>query len=207
MARGALRNYVARERERSKASLIAEPVRSPQFGWMSLDRAGAGLRSARRIRPCGIPCAGPDQDGTRDSGRKIPEREIFDALAKVLGNPQGRRYAITLGYDLRLDMHLVPARRQSISASATPAAITYVHGDSWRPADRHKHLAQLFRLSPQESRLALCLGATEQPRRICLHQSWIERFAPCLFCTRFWPGYEHSTDCRALLHLVRPLAG
>ncbi|HEX7853529.1 MAG TPA: helix-turn-helix transcriptional regulator [Sphingobium sp.] len=162
--RGALRQYVALERERFKASLIAEPVRRLEFGWITLDGAGQVLdhdpRGAAVLAESGV--LGVTKAGRLTAHKKPLEREIFDALAKVAGNPQERPHAITLSHDPWLDMLLVPARRQSISASATPAAIAYVHGDSWRSADRHEHLAQLFRLSPQEARLALalCRGMT-----------------------------------------------
>jgi DNA-binding CsgD family transcriptional regulator len=39
-----------------------------------------------------------------------------------------------------------------------PAAIAYVHGDSWSASDRCEQLAELFSLSPREAQLALALS-------------------------------------------------
>ena len=55
-------------------------------------------------------------------------------------------------------MLLAPVRSRSISARGAPVAIAYVHGDSWRSSDRCEQLAELFALSPSESRLALALS-------------------------------------------------
>lgn len=162
--RGTLRQYVALERERFKASLIADPIRRLEFGWITLDGAGQVLdhdaHGTTILETSGV--LGRTRTGRLTAQSKRLEREILAALVQMAGNPQSRPHAITLSHDPWLDMLLVPARRKSISASATPAAIAYVHGDSWRSADRHDHLAQLFRLSPQEARLALalCRGMT-----------------------------------------------
>jgi DNA-binding CsgD family transcriptional regulator len=63
-----------------------------------------------------------------------------------------------LSRDPWLDMLLVPAGRNSISAKSVPAVVAYVHSDSSLSADRCEQLAQLFDLLPSEARLALALG-------------------------------------------------
>lgn len=162
--RGSLRQYVALERERFKASLIAEPVRRLEFGWITLDASGLVLdhdpQGASVLATSGV--LAKTKSGRLKAKGSALEKEIFQALAQIASNPQSRPYALTLSQDPWLDMLLIPARRKSISASATPAAIAYVHGDTWRSADRYDQLAQLFRLSPQEARLALalCRGMT-----------------------------------------------
>ncbi len=162
--RGALRLYVALERERFAASMTAEAVRRLQFGWLTLDQAGQVLdcdeqgalvlSNSRVLRR--------SASGRLQATPMELEREIFLALDRVVESPQGRPSAITLRREPWLDMLLVPARRRSISARATPAVIAYVHGDSWRSEDRCEQLGELFALSPGEARLALalCRGMT-----------------------------------------------
>ena len=65
---------------------------------------------------------------------------------------------MVLSRDPWLDMLLVPASRNSISAKSVPAVVAYVHSDSSLSADRCEQLAQLFDLLPSEARLALALG-------------------------------------------------
>jgi DNA-binding CsgD family transcriptional regulator len=157
--RASLRQYVALERERFQASLTAEPVRQLEFGWITLDAAGAVLdcdeQGAKVLRESGV--LGRNARGRLTAHMRELEREIFEALERVTSTPKARPYAITLCREPWLDMLLAPSRAKSISAKATPAAIAYVHGDSWRLQDRCQQLSQLFRLSPQEARLALAL--------------------------------------------------
>ncbi|MFA7585246.1 MAG: helix-turn-helix transcriptional regulator [Novosphingobium sp.] len=159
----AFRNYVALELERYNASLIAQAVRG-MFGWITLDPAGLILGHDEQ---CGRLLANGEYLRRTSSGRlaakDVPlEREIYAALARILANPSSRPQAITLSRDPWLDMLIAPARRKSISVKTPPAAIVYVHGDNWGTADRLEQLAQLFRLSPGEARLALalCRGMT-----------------------------------------------
>lgn len=162
--RGVLRQYVALERERFEASLTAEPIRQLQFGWLTLDRAGHVLDCDKQgdsvLSQSGVLSRGPG--GRLTASPMKLERQIFQTLRRVADNPLSRPHAVPLSRDPWLDMLLVPGRRKSISAKATPAAIAYVHGDSWRSTDRCEQLAQLFGLSPQEARLALalCRGMT-----------------------------------------------
>lgn len=159
----AFQNYVAIERERYGASLTAQAVRG-MFGWLALDafgtivdadEQGTGLLTASGI----ISRASSGRLVVRDLSL---EREIYAALAAMASDPGARPQAITLSRDPWLDILIVPAHRKSISVKTPPTAIAYVHGDSWRNADRQEQLAQLFRLSPGEARLALalCRGMT-----------------------------------------------
>jgi DNA-binding CsgD family transcriptional regulator len=159
--RGVLRQYVALERERFGASLIADPVRRLRFGWLTLDRLGHVLdyddQGATVLTHSRV--LGRTSNGRLTAHSAQLEDEIFDALQHVIDDPHSRSYAIPLSRDPWLDMLLIPAPAHCkwMSAKTAPAAIAYVHGDSWRSPDRCEQLAQLFRLSPQESKLALAL--------------------------------------------------
>lgn len=158
--RGALRNYVALERERFMASVAADAVRRLHFGWIALDadglildsddQAAVMLADARVLhrRPNG-------QLGVRSPAR---EREIRAAIRALAAHPQGRPRAIPLARDPWLDMLLTPARRKPMSAKLQPAVVAFVHGDSWNGPDRSVQLAELFGLTPGEARLALALS-------------------------------------------------
>jgi DNA-binding CsgD family transcriptional regulator len=158
--RGVLRQYVAMERERFAASLTAEAVRRLQFGWLMLDRGGHVLdcdeQGALVLSQSGV--LSRSATGRIAARPANLEREIFQAIGRVVDDPQGRPRAITLNRDPWLDMLLTPARGKFVSARATPAVIAYVHGDSWRSTDRCDQLAELFALTPGQSRLALALS-------------------------------------------------
>lgn len=160
MLRGALRHYIALERERFIASVTAEAVRRLQFGWITLDRAGHVLdcdeQGALVLASSGVLSRGAT--GRLAARPAELERDIFLAVSRVAEAPQSRPRAITLRRDPWLDMLLTPVRRKSIGARSTPAVIAYVHGDSWRSSDRCEQLAELFGLAPSEARLALALS-------------------------------------------------
>jgi DNA-binding CsgD family transcriptional regulator len=158
--RGVLQLFVAMEQKRFAASLTAEAVRRLQFGWLTLDRTGRVLECDERGQ---LVLSESGVLSRRINGRLAArparlEREIFQALKRVADDTKSRPRAITLSRDPWLDMLLVPARGKSATAKAHPAAIAYVHGDSWRSADRCEQLAELFDLSPREARLALALS-------------------------------------------------
>ena len=158
--RGVLQTYVAMERERFAASLTADAVRRLQFGWFTLDRMGQVLdadeQGALVLASSGV--LRRNANGRLAAESPAMEREIFAALARVTDRPQSRPSAITLSRDPWLDMLIVPARGRPISAAQTPAAIAYVHADSWRSEDRCARLAEVFALTPSEARLALALS-------------------------------------------------
>ncbi|MBB5687818.1 helix-turn-helix transcriptional regulator [Sphingobium boeckii] len=162
--KGVLRQYVALERERFEASLTGEAARRLQFGWLTLDRAGTVLdcdsRAAQVLAQSGV--LSRSTTGRLTCSTPELEREIREALSHVVANAASRPRAITLSRNPWLDMLLVPADRKSISTKAKPAAIAYVHGDSWSSVQCRDQLAELFRLLPREAEiaLALCRGMT-----------------------------------------------
>lgn len=158
--RGALRNYIALERERFSASVAADAVRRLHFGWITLDAAGQVIetddQAARMLGEGTVLRRGVSARlGARDLAM---EREIHHAIQALAGKPQGRPRAISLSREPWLDMLLLPARRAPLSAGPKPAVIAFVHGDSWIAADRCEQLAELFALTPGEARLALALS-------------------------------------------------
>jgi DNA-binding CsgD family transcriptional regulator len=162
--RGVLRQYVALERVQFEASLTGEAVRRLKFGWFTLDSTGRVLdcdqQGAEVLSHSGV--LRRSRSGRLAAQTQELEQEILRALGRVASNPGSRPRAITLSRDPWLDMLLLPAERKSISAKAAPAAIAYVHGDSWASAECRDQLAELFRLSPREAEmaLALCRGMT-----------------------------------------------
>ena len=158
--RGVLQTYVAMERERFAASLTADAVRRLQFGWFTLDRMGhvldADEQGALVLASSGV--IRRNAEGRLTASSPAAEREIFAALGRVADRPQSRPGAITLSRDPWLDMLIVPVRGRPISAAQAPAAIAYVHADSWRSEDRCTRLAEVFALTPSEARLALALS-------------------------------------------------
>lgn len=162
--RGVLRQYVALERLQFEASVTGEAVRRLQFGWITLDSAGRVLdcdpQGAHVLSHSGV--LSRSRSGRLVAQPQELEQAILLALGRVASNPASRPRAITLSRDPWLDMLLLPAERKSISAKAAPAAIAYVHGDSWGLLECRDQLAELFRLSPREAEmaLALCRGMT-----------------------------------------------
>lgn len=162
--RSALRFFVELERERFNASLTAESARRLHFGWLLLDRSGYVLdcdeQGAHILQASGAIRQQPN--GRLSATPSKLEKEILQNIKRIADDVRSRPYAITLSHEPWYDMLLLPTRRKSISVKAAPAVIAYIHGDSWKSADRCEQLAQLFKLSPQESRLALslCRGMT-----------------------------------------------
>lgn len=158
--RGALRNFVALERERFNASVAGEAIRRLHFGWFTLDAAGRVLEAdalgAEILSMSSILRRGVN--GRLSARPAELDREIVAAVRELAADPRSRARAITLSRDPWLDMLLVPTHRQSISAKPNPAVIAYVHGDNSPSADRCEQLAQLFALTPSEARLALALS-------------------------------------------------
>lgn len=158
--RGVLQLYVAMERERFAASLTAQAVRRLQFGWITLDRSGRVIdcdeQGALVLSSSKVLSRGPN--GRLMAVPRDLERDIYTALDHVVQSPTSRPRAITLNREPWLDMLLVPAGRNAATSSQAASAIAYVHGDNWGSSDRHEQLAELFGLSPRESRLALAIS-------------------------------------------------
>jgi DNA-binding CsgD family transcriptional regulator len=160
MLRSVLRLHIAMDHERYAASLTAEAVRRLRFGWLVLDRYGNLLdmddQGAAVLANSGV--LSRDPTGRLRAKPEELERKIFLALNHFGENPKSRARAITLSRDPWLDMLLIPAGSITISAKVPPAAIAYVHSDSWLSADRCEQLAELFGLSPSHARLALAIS-------------------------------------------------
>lgn len=97
-------------------------------------------------------------------------------------------------------MLLVPADRKSISTKAKPAAIAYVHGDSWSSVECRDQFAELFRLLPREAEIALALCRGKTIAEVALD------LGLTLGTTRnYSKTISAKTDARGLPDLVRPV--
>ncbi len=158
--RSVLRSYVALERERTSAALAGDAIHRLNFGWITLDAAGHILEADPRghhiLAESGVLHRGTQGHLKGETARQ--SQEIIAAIKAIAGAANARPRAIVLSRDPWLDMLLVPASRNTISAKSVPAVVAYVHSDSTLSADRCEQLAQLFGLLPSEARLALALG-------------------------------------------------
>lgn len=158
--RGALRNFIALERERFSAAVAGEAIRRLRFGWFTLDAAARVLEcDAQGAQALSASTVLRKTSGGRLAVRPAElEREVLAAVRAVAADPRSRPRAITLSRDPWLDMLLVPVHRPAIAAGPSPAVIAYVHGDRQPSTDRCEQLAQLFGLTFSEARLALALS-------------------------------------------------
>jgi DNA-binding CsgD family transcriptional regulator len=159
LVQGALRNYVALERERFVSDVTGKAMRQLYFGWMALDERGHVLEmDAEARRALGeSPVLRKCPSGRLLATPRSVHRELVEAIASVT-KKGSRASALTLSRDPWFDMLLVPATQKRFSIHPQAAIIAYIHGDSWRSSDRCEQLRQLFGLSPSEARLALALS-------------------------------------------------
>jgi DNA-binding CsgD family transcriptional regulator len=158
--RSVLRSFVALERERTNAALAGDAIQRLSFGWITLDATGHILEADAQGRFI-LATSGAlrrDADGVLKGASPKQGREIDNAIKTLASTENARPRAMILSRDPWLDMLLVPASRNAISAKSVPAVVAYVHSDSSLSADRCEQLAQLFDLLPSEARLALALG-------------------------------------------------
>lgn len=158
--RSVLRSFVALERERTNAALAGDAIQRLSFGWITLDASGHILEADARGRFI-LATSGAlrrDADGFLKGASPKQGREIDDAIKALASTANARPRAMILSREPWLDMLLVPASRNAISAKSVPAVVAYVHSDSSLTSDRCEQLAQLFDLLPSEARLALALG-------------------------------------------------
>lgn len=158
--RSVMRNYTALERERTNAALAGDAIQRLNFGWITLDAAGHVLEADPRghhilANSGALRC---DAQGLLKATTPRREHEIIDAIKSLADTENAKPRAMILSRDPWLDMLLVPASRNAMSAKSVPAVVAYVHSDSSLSSDRHEQLAQLFGLLPSEARLALALG-------------------------------------------------
>jgi DNA-binding NarL/FixJ family response regulator len=158
--RSVLRNFVALERERTSALLSGQAIHRLNYGWIALDAnarvletdaQGQTILDHSQLLHC-------DPDGRFSAVTRKQMREIATAVKLLANTSDARPRAMVLSRDPWLDMLLVRANREAVSARSSPAVVVYVHGDSALSADRCEQLAQLFDLLPSESRLALALS-------------------------------------------------
>jgi DNA-binding NarL/FixJ family response regulator len=158
--RSVLRSFVALERERTSAALAGDAIQRLRFGWITLDAGGhvleADAQGQSMLQQSGA--LRQDARGILQGATQRKGREILNVIKSLASGQSARPRAMILSRDPWLDMLLVPANRDSISAKSVPAVVAYVHSDSSLAADRCEQLAQLFDLLPSEARLALALG-------------------------------------------------
>ena len=157
--RGALRHFVARERDRLTASLAAEAVGRLQFGWIALDGDGTVLDYDHFGETVLTSADVLYRNGFARLSAREPalDREIAKAIAGLAATPPGRPRALPLRAEPWLDMLLVPASRSGYLTQAAPSVIAYVHGDNWHSSERCAQLMDMFSLTTSEARLALAL--------------------------------------------------
>lgn len=158
--RSVLRNYLALERERTKALLAGEAIKRLDFGWIALDASARVLESDPQISAIleRSQALRIGEDGRLLTSSVRQNREVVANVKAMVQAGQGRPRVMMLSRDPWLEMILMPAERTAHSAKSVPAVIAYVHGDSVLSADRCEQLAQMFGLLPSESRLALALA-------------------------------------------------
>ena len=158
--RGALRNYVALERERYTSALAKDALRRLYFSWITLDTAGNILEYDPEMEHVfeRSQTLGKNPSGRLTAKPAHLERAIFQAIRELSKDPLARPRAFTLSWDPWLDMLVMPATQNQLTAIPPAAVVAYVHGDSWQTSDRCDQLIELFRLSRGEARLALAIS-------------------------------------------------
>ena len=158
--RGAMRNYVAQERERYISALSREALRRLYFTWATLDANGCVLEYDHEMEDVFERSQVLSKSA---SGRLVAkpshlDAAILQAIRELSKNPRARPRAFTLSWEPWLDMLLMPAVQNQLTVNPRAAVIAYVHGDSWQTSDRCDQLIELFRLSRGEARLALAIS-------------------------------------------------
>lgn len=158
--RGALRTYVALEKERFRANVTTSAVQRLNYGWISLDRQGrimeASAHADHVLRHCADLCR--DRQGRLTARSTALNKELEAVIEACAKNARARPRALHVSRDPWVDMLVVPAQRNVAPTGPAPVAIAYIHGDSESVADRHEQIAELFGLLPSEARLAFALS-------------------------------------------------
>ena len=198
--RGALRNYIALERERYTSALARDALRRLYFSWMTLDAGG------------GILDYDPEMEHVFErsqvlsrgaSGRLIAkpphlEGAILQAIREIAKTPRARPRAFTLSWDPWLDMLLMPAVQKQLTVGQPAAVVAYVHGDSWQASDRCEQLIELFRLSRGEARLALAIS-----RGMSIAEAAVKFGLKTETARKYTKSIYSKTGARGLPDLVR----
>lgn len=158
--RSVLRSFVDLEHQRTSAQLSGDAIHRLNYGWIALD-AGARVLDTdpqgRLVLERSTLLRKDSQHRLISSSRQRT-RELVNAVRELAQSSDARPRAMVLSREPWLDMLLVRANRDAVSATAAPAVVAYVHGDSAPSANRCDQLAQLFDLLPSEARLALALS-------------------------------------------------
>lgn len=200
LLRGALRNYVALERERYTSSLSREALRRLYFTWMTLDASGCVLDYEHEMEHV---FARSQVLSRGASGRLIAkpphlEGAILQAVRDLSKDPKARPRAFTLNWDPWLDMLLMPAVQNQLTASPQATVVAYVHGDSWQASDRCEQLVELFRLSRGEARLALAVS-----RGMSIAEAAVKFGLKTETARKYTKSIYSKTGARGLPDLVR----
>ncbi|MCB2080255.1 MAG: hypothetical protein KDE55_21480 [Novosphingobium sp.] len=159
LLRGVLRTYVRLEQQSLKAQLAEEAISNLRIGWFTLDSAGRLVDAdnmGREIlgQPDIFVANHPARVTLRDSAQ---DKTFHQTLNRFAAEPDAPPIPIQLRQDPTLDLLLAPSRLRYVSTKGTPAAIAYVHGDTWSSVDRRQQLIDMFSLSKKEAELALAL--------------------------------------------------
>ncbi len=152
----ALRVYSALEVERSRAQVGSDAFRRMNFGWVLLDGqcriVDADAQAERVLERSGLlRRAGHGRLMLSSPGA---DRELTRLVGAFAESPDSPPRAINLSHDPWTDILVAPHRAVSPVGTAPPVAAVYLKGDRSSSSDRHEQLAELFRLSPSEARLA-----------------------------------------------------
>ncbi len=158
--RSVLKSFVVLEQQRTSALLSGDAIHRLNYGWIALDAAARVLDTDAQGRLVleRSTLLRKDSQGRLMSSSRQRTRELVTAVKELAQSPDARPRAMVLSREPWLDMLLVRATRDSGFATAVPAVVAYVHGDSAPSADRCEQIAQLFDLLPSEARLALALS-------------------------------------------------
>lgn len=154
--RAALRVYSALEVERSRSQVSSDAFRRMNFGWVLLDEhcriVDADAQAERVLERSGLlRRAGHGRLMLSSPGG---DRELTRLVRAFADDPGAPPRAINLSHDPWTDILVAPHRAPSPVGTAPPVAAVYLKGDRSSSADRHEQLAELFRLTPSEARLA-----------------------------------------------------
>jgi DNA-binding CsgD family transcriptional regulator len=202
--RSVMRGFVMLERERFTASLAEEAIMRLHFGWLAIDREGRVVDSDRvgeaMLGESGL--IGRSPSGRLRVADPQVQRNVLDIVKAMAADPQARPRAVSISSDPWLDMLLVAAPQRLIGSIGKPAVVAYVHGDSWRAADRCLQLMDMFRLTRSEAHLAL---------ELCRGRSIAEAAEDLGLQVETMRGYSKSifakTGARGQADLVRILMG
>jgi len=158
--RRVLRSYLTLERERTNAILAGDAIQRLSYGWITLDASGRILETDTHGRHM-LATSGSlrrDESGLLKGSSPKQGREIIEAIQILASTATAKPRAIVVSRDPWIDLLLVRANQNTLSATSAPAVIAYVHCDTSLSSDRCEQLTQLFDLLPSEARLALALG-------------------------------------------------